>query len=824
MKREHRSQVLSLLCEFIRHSPPHLHLLLHTPLFDNLLRCLQIDTSTTVVALAMTALTMFLPHIPVSSGKHLPSLFNIFTRMLFWERERALSPRLRLDTTERNDDPDASEMKKEEKSPWEKLSYSFESDDETLPELIHYFTFLYGLYPINLMSYIRKPSRYLRHAKFPGADDIDVEPSEIRKRTEPFREMHLLHPNFFTLTIESELTDAQRWMMCAASDVVTFCMSLCVPGFPGSSNGPPMARLSSQASRDNNRDIPSQTLLARNDSDEAFQSHRLSSDATSFNWRTSSFVSPDGPAELNALVRLSSRTSQSISSEVHSPLSYAQDVRSDSPQLAHHATSPLQDMLNSQQSIHRNIQQSLPNESSTTLSSMANIDSAANVDTYLQSLSQLPPRSPSLRPSAGENTNIAYLLREITLLKNDLNFERYLKQQHLSHIGKLRRNQVREATVEAETQNLINANKVLKGKLEEAKNLTLQTKKESEKSRSQSRKWEQDLATKLRGIKEEQKKWTLESEYLRRDLEESKKDCEQLKELVVFSEAREMESSQKLKAIKVELEELEKLHVDVDRLKEQLRQYQSQESEIECFKAKEEIASTKIELLHMQISARDEELQKTRSANEKEIEELKAQLQNVAHDAESKSTKNFQSMLDGALASLRSRLAESQKAHAHLLRRFTSLQQQHLLLQEQQDFAGPLLGDPDVVGSSEGHSPKEHRRDPYRAPRGSEERHKLDYRVPGEGEGRRDIFRSLSHDNLANTPTRAGPLRSDMRTASVGYMNPRPPSAAGSLDAGMGMGGAAEHALEMRSKSKIRPQSDVRVYGRGGLNLNTSFF
>lgn len=39
----------------------------------------------------MTALTMFLPHIPVSMSHHLPSLFIIYTRILYWEKVRIKS-------------------------------------------------------------------------------------------------------------------------------------------------------------------------------------------------------------------------------------------------------------------------------------------------------------------------------------------------------------------------------------------------------------------------------------------------------------------------------------------------------------------------------------------------------------------------------------------------------------------------------------------------------------------------------------------------------------------------------------------------------------
>ncbi|KFZ14569.1 hypothetical protein V502_06007, partial [Pseudogymnoascus sp. VKM F-4520 (FW-2644)] len=803
VKREHRGQVLSLLSEFIRHGPPHLHLLLQTPLFDNLLRCLQIDTSTTVVALAMTALTMVLPHIPVSTGKHLPSLFNIYTRMLFWERERALSPRLRLDSAEQNDSSEPSEKGKEEKVPWEKLSYSFQSDDETLPELLHYFTFLYGLYPINFMSYIRKPSRYLRHANFPGADDIDVEPNEIRKRSEPFRELHLLHPNFFSLTIESELTDAHRWMNSAASDVVTFCMSLCVPVYHGSNGTPPMTRFSSLPNRDSNQDIPAQTLLTQTDSEEALIAQRLSHETPSSGWRHT--LSIDGPPELSALARLSSKTNPSVSSDVQMPTNQIQDIRSDSPGvLNQRGMSPLHDILNSQQSLHRGLHQSLPNESSTTLSSMGgNTDSSANVDTYLQSLAQLPPRSPSLRPSLGDTTNMAFLRREIMLLRNDLNFERYLKQQHLSHIGQLRRMQVREATVEAETQNLINANKILKGKLEEAKNLTTQTKKESDKSRAQSKKWEQDLSAKLRAMKDEQKRWIIEGELLRRNLQESKENSEELKQLVVQSEAREMESSQKLQAIKIELDDLAKLRSDVDRLTEHLREFQNQESEMEDLKAREDIANTKIELLNMQLSAREEELLKTKRANAAEIEDLKAHMKEVAQNAHSTATQSFKMMLDSALAASKLRLTEVHKAHTHLLRRYTSLQEDYLRLQEQHSAPGPLLGDSDEIESFESRSPTDTRNMSHRPPRrDSEDPQRLGHR--GVDDGSRQ--RSFSPDEQRKMSATTGSMMIPTRTGSSSNSDPRTLYKGGSLDNGT--------EVEI---PRPKPASERRVYGRGGV-------
>jgi len=506
VRKDSRILTLGLLCEFIRHQPPHLHQLLQTPLFDNLLRCLQIDTSTRAISLAMTALVMFLPHIPSSLGAHLPALFNIYSRMLFWDRERRAA-------SVTSDEPD--DEKREEPRPvsdadrsWTKLPYLLESDDDTVPELLHYFTFLYGLYPINFMSYIRKPQKYLRHANFPGADDLDVEPTEIRERSETFREVHLLHPNFFIMTIESELTDNNRWMKSEAADVVAECMALYSPGEEGLLHASRSKGLVTHKTLEQDVDIPEEPLLDEPSNLTPYQSRHTS-------WRNTQSTAVASPepyrtSHLPGLNRKASQTSQSIASIADSPALQPTDRIIDSPTLPPQLMSghvALKDILTSQASARGSMYRSMTNDSVQSFTDSHNPDNPFHVDADFESLARAPvPRSPSLRPThADPSIRISYLHREIQLLHNDLNFERYLKQQHLSHIGQLRRKQIREARVEAETQNLINSNRALKSRVEELKKSMLQMKRETEKSKSHSRKWEADLSSKLRLLREEQK-------------------------------------------------------------------------------------------------------------------------------------------------------------------------------------------------------------------------------------------------------------------------------------------------------------------------------
>ena len=70
--------------------------------------------------------------------------------------------------------------------------------------------------------------------------------------------------------------------------------------------------------------------------------------------------------------------------------------------------------------------------------------------------------SPSMKLNTKTQSSIAFLQREIMLLRNELNFVLYLKQQHLGRLHIL------DSTVEAERQNLYDTCKILKSQLSQA--------------------------------------------------------------------------------------------------------------------------------------------------------------------------------------------------------------------------------------------------------------------------------------------------------------------------------------------------------------------
>ncbi|KAL3426879.1 hypothetical protein PVAG01_00388 [Phlyctema vagabunda] len=821
VKKDSRIPALSLLVDFIEFQPPHLHQMLQTPLFENLLRCLQTDTSTRAISLAMTATIMFLPHVPSSLASHLPALFNIYSRMLFWDRYRRTTAEM-LSVSE-DSKPDeqvlgpASEGDNE--GTWEKLPYLLESEDETVPELLHYFTFLYGLYPINFMSYIRKPQRYLRHANFPGADDLDVQPTEIRQRSETFRQLHLLHPNFFTMTIDSELTDTNRWMKSQSADVVAECMALYTPG-DGSTLEPTSRtrEIETLTKIRSNEDVPEQPLL-ENEQVTPCQSRNNS-------WRhtaSNTLVSPNGARVYSGMFRRTSQTSFSLPSIADSPtLKPERAPKSedfmDSPTLAPTRATPspshtnVHSMLDSQKSLRGNLQQSLLNDSVHSLMS-SNNEASNHYDSQFQSFSFSPTDVSKVaeRASSESQLVIAYLHRELTLLKNDLSFERYLKQQHLTHIGQLRRKQIREARVEAETQNLINSNKALRSKLDEAKRSNVQMKRESEKSKTHSRKWEADLSAKLRALKEEKKAWTSEGDQLKRDLAAVSDELLRIRQVVVVSESNELGSQQKLQSIESNLDELQRLREEVKTLTIALRKHEAQHADQDRAVEDGEAALKEVEILKMKLQARDDELLKSKLAFEQEVADMHTKVEEASLLKSEKKQENIQAVLDNGLAATRSRIVELQKAHNHLLKRYTALQSAYLDLRDSDHRDEPLLSGgitrarTDLASYSRGTSPSDYHR-------------RARQHTMSEVDAYDGNISSTSHfpvrpAKLSTDPMASGSSDSRSQNGSMTgshYQTFSPKSVKSNFAVEGGEVGED-------GKPKIKPQSDVRIYGRGGV-------
>ena len=660
VKKTYRKAALKFLCDFIQDQPPHLHQILHTSIFSNLLTCLQHDTSTTVISSALTALVMLLPHMPSSLVPHLPTLFNIYARLLFWDREKSGAV-------------EASSSDLDQSRGWENCAYDPESDDFAIAQLSNYYTILYGLYPINFMDYIRKPQRYLRHAHTSNPDEIEVQPTEIRHRSERFRRCHLLHPNFYTLTIESEKTDFGRWIKSEAAEVVVECMSLCqTSDFYDSANQGALLPMPGSAPTvvhdGSDKDRSDSALLSGSAGkvDTRRNSQMTSTDSESSN-RTSSMM-----------LRRVSQSSQPSSRYVGEE-SQMKGPSTDSPTIPAQLTlspsySQLQDMINSNKVIKSGLHQSLANDSVPSLSLSHQEPTADRPAAQPSSAMVVPPplvSSPMFAVDPG--TQVARLQRRVLVLENDLSFERYVKQQHIGHIGELRRRLVVDAATEAETQDLIMMNRNLKSRFEEAKKAETQIRKESEKSRALAKKWESDLAGKLKNLRDESKRATAELGALRRELDESKQECEKLRKLVCETEVKELHWKQNMQSIEIQGDDIDRLKARVEELTKAERDQQARELEQKGALSSATEAEAQVELMRLRLAAREHDTRRARELFEGQVRELRRQLAEVREERERPGV-NSNLVVESALAASRAKQAELQKQYSLLMRKYTALQ------------------------------------------------------------------------------------------------------------------------------------------------------
>jgi len=574
------------------------------------------------------------------------------------------------DDDDSDNDTDANHNETEAEE-WEKLESSFDTAESTTPELTHYFTFLYGLYPLNFMSYCRNPKKYLRRIGFPNAEEFDLDKSVIRTRTEQYSKLHIVNPAFFTTTVEDELEE-NRWLKSDPADVVAECLSLylVVPeeGDDTLQVLPPLQRdMSSDLTADSDID-PFALPISK------WRSPQYSSGVSGV-----SSVSNIEPLSLlrKGSVQQDKPTSAMTSAPaVPSPVAKPVNLNEDSPTLPPSYAA---------QELRRMSRTPAPGKRASSVASTLRSATAPSphLDALQASTRAEMSRSPALRPAPEPAANMAFLQREVMLLKNDLNFERYLKQQHLAHIGQLQRSNIREAAVEAETQNLINTNRMLKDKLLRSQKAMNSHKKEMRTSRDQSKKFEVDLTNKLKALKEEERTWRATEQELSVSLQQAQHDLDESRKLIVTAESEALRSKQETQLSTDKLGQVNTLQQKITTLEQKLHDYESRELQFKKTQDERAAMEVELEIARMRLTARSGDYENTIETSTNRIAELEAQLfaaRNPTSDATATNpiipgqlAPAAQHMIDVAVASINEKYSNLKVEYKQLRHHFREL-------------------------------------------------------------------------------------------------------------------------------------------------------
>lgn len=587
----HRIPILLLLTIFLRLYSIHCYHITKTTLLQNIALSLQLDTSTTLIALCITGLIIVIPHIPdwIANGGAggVPVMLSIYARIVDWRKlgpgwENRVGEGEQLDQLRRQFDEEFTEIDRLSKRlairpefAWRRLESSVDTDLTATPNATRFFTIIYGLFPCNTLRFLRAPIDYLRKANYQSPLEADweelIDEGSVQLRSEPTLRKHTLARALVDSTAEKEITDKQRWASHDAADITAECICLSIESWMS---------VAVAGGRQPGRSLVD-VLIGQGPSDiedEREPSHAASSTPTTSN--------PVGSALMNKVDDILSSYTQlrwgetlphnggTLSPGSASPLSPSSRSTSQAGRMLRSVTvssmgsGPLSPDGSTSPTA---LSPSRPSFSSTTTlpgtrgrpltasadwaPSLRSIFGGANAgqsrsvsgSAVLASKSQDRSEKPAARQAV--YAEVKYLQRENLLLRNELNFELFHKEQHLRHIGRLHRDRIAGSALEAERQNLYQTVKSLRSQV--AALTTNQDRQRAETSTTKARhaQWETELNSKLKSFREERRAWTNES----RDL---KAHIEDLQATIDVQHSRLDDSSSELFELRTELDAL----------------------------------------------------------------------------------------------------------------------------------------------------------------------------------------------------------------------------------------------------------------------------
>ncbi|OLL25494.1 Tuberous sclerosis 1 [Neolecta irregularis DAH-3] len=661
VQKEYRLQTLSLLCGYVRLQGPHLHQILQTPLFDHLLDCLQNDTSTTVISLALTIIVMLMPHICNSLSAYLPRLFYIYIRVLCWDQFGGLMRNANLAETKYAEENSEVSSKKDTGSPevWQRLDSSFDTAPTSTPDCSEFFTFIYGLYPVNFFHFIKQPQQVLN--AFPKDGEIEIDEESIRSRSMPLIECHTIHPNFLIYTVETELTDQSRWIKLEPSDVVSMCVRFNTVNMSS-------ARQSADFEEEEEsfsvvEEIPRDSHLFP-DVGEA-TSFRIEPDhkASRFSAQNSPRTSISSPES-----RLASPAFKPRLSPVHSPELVAIEDKLNTPAVAENdnlSSGPIRPR--DKQSISSGSEHS---KASSSLHGVV-LHELNTKDTNFLSSPAISPinvvRNPAHPPAPNKlEDSVAFLQREVLLLTNELNFQRHLKSQYLQRIGRLQREHILDSAVEAERQSLHISVKALKQQLRDKDRLVQETREKSVSAKSQRLRWEKEINTKFKQLREDKKVWQAEKADLAQQLQLAKEEIEGLSAEKEDATSKLVELKLELESLQPDLKQLDVQKETISLLQQELEDFDEQNADIESLQNQINISEKRCCELEMRLQSAAQQMEETENEYISIIRSLEGRLTHHLHTTERpEHTRN--NIYESAIQKTQSKFQHLQTAHNQLV-------------------------------------------------------------------------------------------------------------------------------------------------------------
>ncbi|GAA5937810.1 hypothetical protein JCM1841_004065 [Sporobolomyces salmonicolor] len=530
---------LSIVLAYLsRHSAKAYHAL-GTPLISNLITISLLSPCPAIVTLAIKSLAIFLVTLPIIIGDSLFGIMAAYARVVSWET-----------ALDRNDSPERSSER-----PADEPRGDGEDDLDIPPDPTILFTVLYGIYPCNFTAFIKDAAGYLRDKSWQGPlndGNLGINSAAVRERSQPIIRLHTLHPALFTSDLATELTDTTRWRRLEAADVMAACDRNVVELNLHRTHdwrGDATAAASPAATE---QDLP---LVAAEEEQEPaawpprelrqkrsalFFDHTASPPPPSGTITPGSPPSSITPHDLRSPSKKRTPASSISPSRISTPHMPAashfanfQALQSSSSVYASSSMSPRRsgsrfrspDSAAADPLAWSGVFDSHPYSHPVPSGTSMSRRSSAAPSLLSPELRPLSPSPTPAAPAAVVNGQIIKLETELVLLQGEVNFQTYLKQLHLQHMGTVHREKVLESGAEAERQSSFRTIRTLRAQLKATQSALDHLRAEQSATKANWIAHIADLREKLAALREQRMKWEHDERVLKAEVEDWKDRC-----------------------------------------------------------------------------------------------------------------------------------------------------------------------------------------------------------------------------------------------------------------------------------------------------------
>ncbi|KAG0306788.1 hypothetical protein BGZ98_001701 [Dissophora globulifera] len=202
---------------------------------------------------------------------------------------------------------------------------------------------------------------------------------------------------------------------------------------------------------------------------------------------------------------------------------------------------------------------------------------------------------------------ILNLERDLLMAKNELNFELFLKQQHIQQISKVHRAHVLDASSEADRQYLYNTCRSLKAQLHETRLLLEKEKSELEKRRRKQTHWDTELKGRMQKFRDERKQLQFDLERLQQDINDTRQTQEIQERLLTDERKATFYLKNSIEDMSPKLKRLEEYEKRIEDMARQLVVWESEQNKVQEVQRQLESVVTRWQGVELLLASEKEE-------------------------------------------------------------------------------------------------------------------------------------------------------------------------------------------------------------------------